>query len=122
LRPDDEQGYLDKYSIRESIEDETTLPIRHTMAPSEMTVPTEQLAGGSLAFTQHRGELAAFGLAQFDMIKYIHLGFLVGAPDESTYESKIRRCASFQWAYSATIWMRTASGDQGVKWRPVAAL
>jgi hypothetical protein len=24
--------------------------------------------------------------------------------------------------YSATIWMRTASGDQGVKWRPVAAL
>jgi hypothetical protein len=25
-------------------------------------------------------------------------------------------------AYSATIWMRTASGDQGVKWRPVAAL
>src|SRR5690606_34187289 len=33
----DEKGYLDKYSIRESIEDETTLPIRHTMAPSEMT-------------------------------------------------------------------------------------
>jgi type I restriction enzyme R subunit len=40
---DDEEGYLDKYSIRESIEDETTLPIRHTMAPSEMTVPAEQL-------------------------------------------------------------------------------
>jgi len=39
----DEKGYLDKYSIRESIEDETTLPIRHTMAPSEMTVPAEQL-------------------------------------------------------------------------------
>lgn len=40
---DDEKGYLDKYSIRESIDDETTLPIKHTMAPSEMTVPTEQL-------------------------------------------------------------------------------
>ena len=40
---DDEQGYLDKYSIAESIEDETTLPIRHMMAPSEMTVPAEQL-------------------------------------------------------------------------------
>ncbi len=40
---DDKQGYLDKYSIRESIEDETTLPIRHTMAPSEMTVPAERL-------------------------------------------------------------------------------
>jgi type I restriction enzyme R subunit len=39
----DERGYLDKYSIRESIEDETTLSIRHTMAPSEVTVPAEQL-------------------------------------------------------------------------------
>ena len=42
---DDEEGYLDKYSIRESIEDGTTLPISYTMAPSEMTVtvPAEQL-------------------------------------------------------------------------------
>ena len=40
---DDDQGYLDKYSIAESIEDETTLPIRHMMAPSEMTVPADQL-------------------------------------------------------------------------------
>ena len=41
--PDDEQGYLDKYTIAESIDDETTVPIRHTMAPSEMTVPVERL-------------------------------------------------------------------------------
>ena len=40
---DDDQGYLDKYSIAESIEDKTTLPIQHMMAPSEMTVPAEQL-------------------------------------------------------------------------------
>ncbi len=40
---EDEHGYLDKYSIAESIEDETTLPIKHTMAPSEMNVPIEQL-------------------------------------------------------------------------------
>ncbi len=40
---DDDRRYLDKYSIEESIEDETTLPIRHTMAPSDMTVPTERL-------------------------------------------------------------------------------
>ncbi|MFP5477395.1 MAG: type I restriction endonuclease subunit R [Gammaproteobacteria bacterium] len=39
----DDLGYLDKYSIKESIEDETTLPIKHVMAPSEMTVPAEQL-------------------------------------------------------------------------------
>jgi type I restriction enzyme R subunit len=40
---EDEPGYLDKYSIKESIEDETTLPIKHMMAPSDMTVPAEQL-------------------------------------------------------------------------------
>src|SRR5690606_27502959 len=40
---EDDHGYLDKYSIRESIEDETTLPIKHVMAPSDMTIPTEQL-------------------------------------------------------------------------------
>ena len=40
---EDDAGYLDKYSIRESIEDETTLPIRHTMAPSEITVPADRL-------------------------------------------------------------------------------
>jgi type I restriction enzyme R subunit len=40
---DDERGYLDKYSIAESIEDETTLPLKHVMAPSEMTVPAERL-------------------------------------------------------------------------------
>lgn len=40
---EDEEGYLDKYTIAESIEDETTLPIRYTMAPSDMTVPTEEL-------------------------------------------------------------------------------
>ncbi len=39
----DELGYLDKYSIKESIADETTLPIKHVLAPSEMTVPAERL-------------------------------------------------------------------------------
>ncbi|PIG95923.1 type I restriction endonuclease subunit R [Deinococcus sp. UR1] len=40
---DDEKGFTHKYSNRESVEDGTTLPIRHTMAPSTMTIPTEQL-------------------------------------------------------------------------------
>lgn len=39
----DEKGYLDKYSIKESIEDKTTLRIKHVLAPSEMTVPAERL-------------------------------------------------------------------------------
>jgi len=40
---EDENGYLDKYSIKESIADETTLPIKHVLAPSEMTVPVDRL-------------------------------------------------------------------------------
>ncbi len=40
---EDEQGYLDKYSMPRVIADETTLPIKHVMAPSEMTVPAERL-------------------------------------------------------------------------------
>ena len=52
---DDEQGYLHKYPIRESIEDQTTLPIRHTMAPSEMTVPTERLDQEFFALAETEG-------------------------------------------------------------------
>ena len=40
---EDEAGYLDKYSIKESIADETTLPIKHVLAPSTMTVPSDRL-------------------------------------------------------------------------------
>jgi len=39
----DDKGYLDKYSIIESIKDGTTLPIKHVLAPSDMTVPAERL-------------------------------------------------------------------------------
>ena len=52
---DDDQGYLDKYSIAESIEDETTLPIRHMMAPSEMTVPAAQLDREFFALAEMEG-------------------------------------------------------------------
>jgi len=40
---EDEKGYLDKYSIAESIEDGTTLPLHYTLAPSEIRVPKEML-------------------------------------------------------------------------------
>ena len=52
---EDDQGYLDKYSIAESIEDETTLPIKHMMAPSEMTVPAERLDQEFFALSQLDG-------------------------------------------------------------------
>src|SRR6202049_94052 len=53
-----------------------------------------KLAGSMLAPAQHHGEFVAFGLAQFDSITYIHLDLLVGGPDESTHESKIRRSST----------------------------
>ena len=55
---DDDQGYLDKYSIAESIEDETTVPIRHMMAPSEMTVPDAIHRHGTLVSRDLTDKLA----------------------------------------------------------------
>lgn len=51
----DPGGYLDKYSIRESIEDETTLPIKHTFAPSEMLAPLETLDREFLSYAEAEG-------------------------------------------------------------------
>jgi len=52
---EDEKGYLDKYSISESIADETTLPIKHIMAPSEMTIPAERLDKEFFALAESEG-------------------------------------------------------------------
>jgi type I restriction enzyme R subunit len=37
------QGYLDKYSILDSLRDKTTVPINYTLAPNEFLVPKELL-------------------------------------------------------------------------------
>ncbi|MGB9671156.1 MAG: HsdR family type I site-specific deoxyribonuclease, partial [Halothiobacillaceae bacterium] len=39
----DPGGYLDKYSIRESIEDGTTVPLHYQMAPNELVVDREAM-------------------------------------------------------------------------------
>ncbi len=52
---EDEQGYLDKYSIAESIEDCTTIPLKYTLAPSEIRVPREQLEEEFLNLAQAEG-------------------------------------------------------------------
>jgi type I restriction enzyme, R subunit len=39
----DDDGFLDKYSIVESIEDETTLPIKYMLAPSSMRMSAQDL-------------------------------------------------------------------------------
>ncbi|EWG14187.1 type I restriction-modification system, R subunit [Xylella fastidiosa Mul-MD] len=51
----DALGYLDKYSIAESIADQTTLPIKYMMAPGEMTVPAEQLDKEFFALAESEG-------------------------------------------------------------------
>ncbi|TAN04238.1 MAG: HsdR family type I site-specific deoxyribonuclease [Rhodanobacteraceae bacterium] len=40
---EDASGYLDKYSIAESIADGTTVPLRHTLAPAKVLLPEEKL-------------------------------------------------------------------------------
>ena len=52
---DDEKGYLHKYSIAESIEDKTTLPLFYNLAPNEMLVPTEILEKEFLTLAETEG-------------------------------------------------------------------
>jgi type I restriction enzyme R subunit len=52
---EDEHGYLDKYSIRESIEDGTTVKLRHTLARSEMQLPKELLEKEFLNIVESEG-------------------------------------------------------------------
>ena len=51
----DEKGYLDKYSIAESIEDGTTVPLRYTLAPNKVQVPKEQLEKEFYALAEAEG-------------------------------------------------------------------
>jgi len=52
---DDPKGYLDKYPIRESIEDGTTLKLHYTLAPNEILVPREQLEREFLNLAEAEG-------------------------------------------------------------------
>jgi type I restriction enzyme R subunit len=51
----DIKGYLHKYSISESIEDGTTLPLYYTLAPNEMLVPKETLEREFLNLAEKHG-------------------------------------------------------------------
>ncbi len=52
---EDDQGYLHKYSIAESIEDGTTLPLYYNLAPNEMLVPHEIMEQEFLALAATEG-------------------------------------------------------------------
>ncbi len=52
---EDDHGYLHKYSIAESIEDGTTLPLYYQLAPNEMLVPHETLDKEFLSLAEAEG-------------------------------------------------------------------
>lgn len=52
---EDDKGYLHKYSIAESIEDGTTLPLYYNIAPNEMLVPAEIMEKEFLALAETEG-------------------------------------------------------------------
>ena len=85
---DDERGYLDKYAIADSIEDETTLPIRHTMVPSDMSVPAEKL-------NQEFFEMAEIeGVTDVDELNKI-LDRAVGLRTFLTADDRVEKVAAF---------------------------
>ena len=85
---DDAQGYLDKYSIRESIEDETTLPLRHTMAPSDMTVPADRLDKEFFDLAE------AEGITDIDELNRV-LDRAVGLRTFLTADDRVEKVAAF---------------------------
>jgi len=52
---EDEKGYLDKYSVAESVEDGTTLPLNYMLAPNEIRVPQEELEREFLDLVEAEG-------------------------------------------------------------------
>ena len=52
---DDEQGYLDKYAIAESIEDGTTVPLNYALAPSDLQVDRDTLEREFLRLAEAEG-------------------------------------------------------------------
>jgi len=52
---DDPKGYLDKYSISDSIKDGTTLPLYYSLAPNDLLVPKEILEKEFLKLAEAQG-------------------------------------------------------------------
>ena len=85
---DDDQKYLDKYPIAESIRDETTLPLRHTLAPSTMTVPAERLDREFFALAETEG------VSDIDELNTV-LDRAVGLRTFLTADDRIDKVAAF---------------------------
>ncbi len=77
---DDEQGYLDKYAIAESIEDGTTVPLNYALAPSDLQVDRETLEQEFLRL------VVAEGVSDFEELdalldRAVRLKAIMKAPD-----------------------------------------
>ena len=77
---EDEQGYLDKYAIAESIEDGTTVPLNYALAPSDLQVDRETLEKEFLR------EMVAGGVSDFEELdailnRAVNLKAIMKAPD-----------------------------------------
>lgn len=85
---DDHNGYLHKYSTRESIDDETTVPIRHTLAPSELVLPSERLDKEFFALA---GEQEITDIGELDKVlrEAVNLRTFLGSND------RVRSIAAF---------------------------
>ena len=84
---DDPQGYLDKYSIAESIEDGTTVRLNYAIAPSDLLVDSETLEKEFLNLA------AAQGISDIDELnaildRAVKLKELLKAPDRVSKVAK----------------------------------
>ena len=77
---DDEQGYLDKYAIAESIEDGTTVPLNYAFAPSDLQVDSETLDKEFLSIALQEG-MSDFEELQAIIDHAANLKAIMKAPD-----------------------------------------
>lgn len=85
---DDESGYLDKYSIAQSIEDGTTVPLHYKLAPNELRVDREVLDKEFLELVDAEG---LSDMEQLDIIldRAVNLRNMLKNPD------RMQRVASY---------------------------
>ena len=77
---DDDQGYLDKYAISESIEDGTTVPLNYAFAPSDLQVDSETLDKEFLSLALQEG-VSDFEELQAIIDHAANLKAIMKAPD-----------------------------------------
>ena len=85
---EDDQGYLHKYSISDSIDDGTTLPLYYQLAPNEMRVPHETLDAEFLSLAE------AEGVADIEELNKV-LERAVNLKNFLKGKDRIKRVASF---------------------------